>query len=700
MTQLKADRVLVLAPFGRDAALLARVLNRAQIPAETSQTMAGLCAEIFLGVGSVLVADEALVGDGMELLQGSVHGQEAWSDLPIFVMTQSESDGRMRLKHLEPLGNVTVLERPLRGETVVSALRMGLRARSHQYQLRARLEAEREAARALRESERRYRTLTEAVPQLVWTCRPDGECDYLSRQWQEYTGAPENEHLGFKWLESIHADDRARADVAWRNAYQSGGQYELEYRLRRADGEYRWFQTRGVPLKDGEGQVQKWFGSCTDIEAQKQVSEERRQLLAREQKARGLAELLNRVGPMLLEELDSGRLAQKITDLATQLTGAQFGALFLSAANKDLAEYKLYWSGAFPLPRNTEIFDRILLGGGGTVVSDDVTQDPRFKQTAIFPGEMRSYLGVPLVSRSGKLMGALVFGSVEVGVFRELHTKLAKGVAAQAAIALDNARLFAEAQEAQETLRQSNVDLRRANEDLNQFAYSASHDLQEPLRMVALYSQMMERHYKPLLSGLGLEYLSFMVQGAKRMEMLLKDLLDYTQVVAGSEENIEQTDANVVLQTAAQNLQQAISETGAKVDGKNLPLLAVRQVYLLQLLQNLIGNALKYRGSEPPEIEITSEPEGKFWKIKVRDNGIGIAPQYSKQVFGLFKRLHGNSQYEGTGIGLAICQKIVERYGGRIWVESEGEGKGSTFWFTLPGVSLNVQTSHVESAIG
>jgi light-regulated signal transduction histidine kinase (bacteriophytochrome) len=176
-----------------------------------------------------------------------------------------------------------------------------------------------------------------------------------------------------------------------------------------------------------------------------------------------------------------------------------------------------------------------------------------------------------------------------------------------------------------------------------------------------------------------------MVQGARRMEALLKDLLDYTQVVSGDDARDGAADAGLILEYVVQNLGNTIAESQAEVTGEELPVLAVKEVHLLQLLQNLIGNALKYRGPDRPQIRITAVPEGDMWRFSVRDNGIGIAPQYTRQVFGLFKRLHGDSRYPGTGIGLAICQKIVERYGGRIWVESEGDGKGSNFLFTLPG---------------
>ena len=678
--------VLVVAPFGRDGELLERTLNKAEIEAERVSNVAELCARIKSDVGSVLIAEEALTDASLRQLEECVKDQEPWSDLPIFVMAhQGGTEGRLLLKTLKPLGNVTILERPLRRETLVSAFHAGLQARTRQYQLRTLLESERRAAKALRESESRYRKLAEALPLLVWTCKPNGECDYLSKQWIEYTGVAEKVQLGFGWLSLIHPDDYTRTEQAWKVAYQTGAQYDVEFRLRRADGAYRWFKTRGVPVKNPDGEVEKWFGSCTDIEDQKKISEDRRDLLISEQKARTLAELLNRVGPMLLQELDPQRLTQKVIDLATQLIGAQFGALFYNVETgtaEDRAPYAISSGSPDDIQIEEPVFAELR-----TIVSEDITKDRRFEKFAARSGTpAKSYLAAPVMSRAGSIVGGLLFVSRQAGAFRQLHVQLAEGIAAQASIALDNARLFAEAQDTQETLKRSNADLRRANEDLNQFAYSASHDLQEPLRMVALYSQMMQRKYHHLLDGLGAEYLSYMVQGARRMELLLKDLLDYTQVVSDNEGLAQTTDANVVLEDVQQNLCQTVASSEAEIDSRRLPQVAVKRVHLLQLFQNLISNALKYRSAAKPMVNISAEPDGMMWRFSIRDNGIGIAKEYRRLVFGLFKRLHGNSQYEGTGIGLAICQKIVERYGGNIWVESEGEGMGCNFLFTLPGV--------------
>jgi PAS domain S-box-containing protein len=225
--------------------------------------------------------------------------------------------------------------------------------------------------------------------------------------------------------------------------------------------------------------------------------------------------------------------------------------------------------------------------------------------------------------------------------------------------------------------------LRRANHDLEQFAYSASHDLQEPLRSIKIYGELLAKRYGNKLDGQAFEFLEYLKAGASRMEMLIRDLLAYTQVTKLDSPAVA-TDANEALEASLANLSGAIAESGAKVTHDPLPLVPLHSTHLRQLFQNLIGNAIKYRHPERlPEVHVTSERQNGSWVISVRDNGIGIERSYREQIFGLFKRLHTNDEYSGTGIGLAICQRIVERYHGRIWVESE-PGQGSKFIFTVP----------------
>ena len=231
-------------------------------------------------------------------------------------------------------------------------------------------------------------------------------------------------------------------------------------------------------------------------------------------------------------------------------------------------------------------------------------------------------------------------------------------------------------------LQQLARELKRSNSDLEQFAYSASHDLQEPLRMVAGFVGLLEKRYKEKLDDKAHEYIEYAVDGVQRMQMLIRDLLQYSQV--GTEgKNLSPTDCTVAVEQAICNLHAAIEESEADISHDPLPTVMGDVSQLSRLFQNLIGNAIKYRGNAAPRIRISAAEKGKEWVFSVRDNGIGIDPKFKDRIFVVFQRLHASAEYSGTGIGLATCKKIVERHGGCIWVESDC-GKGSTFFFTLP----------------
>jgi len=240
-------------------------------------------------------------------------------------------------------------------------------------------------------------------------------------------------------------------------------------------------------------------------------------------------------------------------------------------------------------------------------------------------------------------------------------------------------------------------ELRRANDDLQQFAYSASHDLQEPVRNVTVYSELIAKRYRDVLDDDGRRFLGFLTEGGSRLAMLISDLLAYTRAGAndgndGSDDDATIHSADAVLRYTLSGLAEAIRESRAIVTYDSLPDVSMGEAHLQQVLQNLIGNALKYRTDEAPRIHISATDAGSAWRFSVKDNGIGIDPSYREKIFGVFKRLHRDQKYSGTGIGLAICQRVVERYGGRIWVES-APGEGSTFYFTIPR-----QTGHAFSA--
>jgi light-regulated signal transduction histidine kinase (bacteriophytochrome) len=231
-------------------------------------------------------------------------------------------------------------------------------------------------------------------------------------------------------------------------------------------------------------------------------------------------------------------------------------------------------------------------------------------------------------------------------------------------------------------LLQTVEELNRSNEELGQFAYIASHDLQEPLRMVASYTQLLSRRYKGQLDTDADEFIAFAVDGASRMQRLIDDLLAYSRVGTKGQDLLA-TSSEEALEQALLNLRGAIEESGALVTHDPLPTVLADEMQLVQLFQNLVGNAIKYQDPGVPRVHISAaRNSGKKWIFAVNDNGLGIDPQYFEKIFGVFQRLHGRDEFAGTGIGLAICKKIVERHGGSISVESQ-PGKGSTFRFAL-----------------
>ena len=231
--------------------------------------------------------------------------------------------------------------------------------------------------------------------------------------------------------------------------------------------------------------------------------------------------------------------------------------------------------------------------------------------------------------------------------------------------------------------KQAEEALRTTNAELQHFAYALTHDLQEPLRMVVNFTELLAQEYAGKLGEEADQFISYSVEGALRIEALLKALLAYWEVSEREQDSFASIDCGAVLAKALLNLQAAIAESGAIVTSDPLPTVVAEEVMLMQLFQNLISNSIKYRGEETPRIHVSAERDAGGWLFAVRDNGIGIDPQDADRVFGMFKRLHG-SEIPGTGIGLALCKKVVERQGGRIWVESEA-GRGATFKFTIPG---------------
>jgi signal transduction histidine kinase len=286
-----------------------------------------------------------------------------------------------------------------------------------------------------------------------------------------------------------------------------------------------------------------------------------------------------------------------------------------------------------------------------------------------------SLLSRSLSTEKPEMLGRLRSDKSEFGLLGRLVTRFfeQKG---------ELVKEIAERKLAMTTLAAKEEELRRSNTELEQFAYVASHDLQEPLRMVGSYTQLLSRRYKGKLDADADEFIAFAVDGVTRMQRLINDLLQYSRVGTKGREPVP-TQSETVLERALANLRIAIDDNKATVTHDPLPMVLADDRQLEQLFQNLVGNAIKFHGNEPPRVHIRAERSNGCWMFAVKDNGIGIEPQYFDRIFQVFQRLHTMKEYAGTGIGLAVCKKIVERHGGRIWVESE-PGKGTSFQFTLP----------------
>jgi signal transduction histidine kinase len=293
-------------------------------------------------------------------------------------------------------------------------------------------------------------------------------------------------------------------------------------------------------------------------------------------------------------------------------------------------------------------------------------------------------LDIPLILVSGALGDMTAVECIKQGatdyVLKDSLTRLPASVRR----ALQEKQLRTERKQAEEVLAKKVEELGRSNRDLEQFAYVASHDLQEPLRMVASYTQLLAERYRGKLDENADKYIGYAVEGALRMQTLIQDLLAFSRVGRNASGRTP-TDCNAVLEQALQNLQAAIQQSHVSITHDPLPVVSSECSQLVQLFQNLIGNAIKFRGIEAPGISLSAEKQEGEWTFAVADNGIGIAPEHGEAIFVIFQRLHTREEYSGNGIGLAICKKIVEQHGGRIWVESEA-GRGSIFRFTLPAI--------------
>jgi PAS domain S-box-containing protein len=521
----------------------------------------------------------------------------------------------------------------------------------------------REAEAALRASERQFRALIDNLPELAWTARADGYIDFYNQRWYDYTGTTLAEMQGNGW-ETVHRPDVLPEVVRrWTGSIETGEPFEMEFPLRGADGVYRWFLTRIRPLRDADGTVTRWIGINTNIDAL------RRTTAALEQARQDLAsanQLLERRVAERTEELQTAYgtldgVLNGTTDLIaavdTELRAiafnegfaATFEAVYGRAVEEGMSIEEAFPEEAEERERARANWNRALAGEAFTEIQEDE-----------YPGVGRRAFDLrysPIRDGDGEVEGA-------VCVVRDVT----------------------EQREAEAALARYADELEERNAELQQFAYVASHDLQEPLRMVTSFLQLLERRYADQVDPAGREYIGYAVGGARRMQALLQDLLAYSRVGTHGRA-FERVDLAQTVQEVQADLAVALAESGGRVEVGPLPTVKGDPVQLRQLLQNLIGNGLKFRAKGRPVVvqvraDRVEEAGRPLWRLAVSDNGIGLDAKYEDRVFQIFQRLHAREEYEGTGIGLAICKRIAERHGGTISYDGE-LGRGTTFYVTL-----------------
>jgi signal transduction histidine kinase len=406
-----------------------------------------------------------------------------------------------------------------------------------------------------------------------------------------------------------------------------------------------------------------------------------------EERARALHSLVGAVREVTASpELE--RLLEQILHGARDVTGARYAALGIV----DEEQGKLARFITSGMDEATEEAIGVLPTGSGILglLSDqenvlrlkDLTEHPASVGFPPHHPAMRSFLGVSI--RTHERVFGRIYLTEKQGAeeFTQIDEEMIMALASHAGKAIDQTLLLQQVQRAENQLRELNEELVRSNADLQQFAYVASHDLQEPLRMVASYTQLLARRYKGKLDGDADEFIGYAVDGATRMQRLINDLLAYSRVTSQGKA-FAQVDCTLVLEGVLSTLRLAIEENHAVVTHDALPEVTADSGQLGQLFQNLVSNAIKFHGAEPPRVHVSVARRNDEWLFSVRDNGIGFDPQYADRIFVIFQRLHDREKYPGTGIGLALCKKIVERHGGHIWVESQ-PGRGATFYFTVP----------------
>ena len=576
----------------------------------------------------------------------------------------------------------------------------------------------------LRQSEELLRALANTIPQLAWMAGTDGGIVWFNDRWYEYTGRSPERSVGWGWQETVEPDALPAVMRRWRETIRSGEPFEMEFPLRGADGSYRWYLTRLSAVRDADGRVVRWFGTNTDVDQVKRAEQALRD-------ESHVLELLNSTGSILASTRDLRSLLRAATEAALGVSGARYGAFVHYGQDGDGALFSMVTlSGAtssefqtFGEAQASTLYPPALRSEG-VVRIEDIARDPHYAGSAPrfgLPGghpaagepALRSYMAVPVAARSGELLGTMFFGHPEPAVFTERSERIVRGIAAQAAIAVDNARLYEATRRAAEERkvlleneREARAEAERSSQMKDEFLATLSHELRTPLSAILGWSQVLRRGSR---DGADLQRgLQTIERNARAQAQLIEDLLDMSRITSGK----VLLDMQAILPSSF--IDAAIETVRPAADAKHI---AIEKHYLApgalvagdtgrlqQVIWNLLSNAIKFTprdGLVAVEISERDTKGGKVVAITVRDNGVGIRPEFVTHVFERFRQEDASMtrRHGGLGLGLSIVKHLVEQHGGTVRAESAGEGQGASFTIELPRAEAPASSSRPARAM-
>ncbi len=553
---------------------------------------------------------------------------------------------------------------------------------------------QRQAEQELRESESRYRDLAETLPQLVWTTQMDGKANYFNKRWYEYTGQQPEEALGSGWAEALHPDDRENALEVWQSSVRDVQLYQVEYRIRQTDGNYRWFLARGLPIKNRQGQVLQWFGTSTDIEDQKRA-EQSLQLLAESGKVLSASLDYKATLPDFCRLLVPSIADWCVIDLLNEEGDFErLGVAHINPSKQPALEELAhrFWRD---FQAEEQIIPRVLQTGQAEMFIDLPTE--RLKSIITNPDhlrlllelDLRSFLVLPLIARE-RTIGIIILVMGESGRrYSQSDLSLAQELAQRAALAIDNARFYQQAQKA--------IQLR------DEFLLIAAHELRTPVTSLKGYSQLvlnqMDKNTE-LNPARVQRALRAIVRQSDRLSYLITQLLDVSRLETGRMVlNLEPTDISNLAQTVLSNFQSSLTEVPTLVLETPSSVIAwVDYVRVEQVLTNLLSNAIKYTPNDKVvKIEISVPEDSETVQIAVVDQGAGIPVEYRSRLFERYSQAQPDNNKAGMGLSLYISRQIAELHKGRIEAEFPPE-KGSRFVLHLPIKPPSEQNSVTQKA--